>query len=230
MSNYRLVKYTAFKKEDYMKNDFLELAAKRRSIRKFTDKPVPRELVEYFISCAENAPSGCNSQCWYYVAVDDKNLITKLGDAAAEAARDFYGNGYSGATPEFLHIKEKAVSFFKNAPLVIFVFMDKVTFYDEKAIEAFNEKGYDYRSMIDKLGYYDVLSIGAAIQNLMLAVSEKGYGACWMNDPVIAEDRIKELLDIKRDLRLLSVVPIGEPKYVPSPKVLKERSSILRFI
>jgi len=212
-----------------MGNDFLELASKRRSIRKFTDKPVPRELVDYFISCAENAPSGCNSQCWYFVAVDNKDLIIKLGEATAEAARDFYGNGYSGTTTQFLHAKEKAVSFFKDAPLVIFVFMDKTKFYDEKAVEAFYEKGYDYRGMIDKLGYFDVLSVGAAIQNLLLAVTEKGYGACWMNDPVIAEDKIKELLEVREDLRLISIIPVGEPKYVPAPKVLKERSSILEF-
>ena len=216
--------------KNYMKNDFLELAIERRSIRKFTDKPVPRELVEYFISCAVNAPSGCDSQCWYFIAVDNKELILKLGDAVAEGASNFYGNGYSGATPQFLHSREKAVSFFRNAPLVIFVFMDKTQFYDEKAVEAFYEKGYDYRGMIDKLGYYDVLSIGAAIQNLLLAVSEKGYGACWMNDPVIAEDRIKELLGVQKDLRLLSVIPVGEPRYVPKPKVLKEQSSILKFI
>ncbi len=213
-----------------MRNDFLELAIKRRSIRKFTDKPVPRELVEYFISCAVNAPSGCDSQCWYFVAVDNKDLILKLGAATAEAARDFYGNSYSGVTPNFLNIRETAVSFFKNAPLVVFVFMDKTIFYDEKAVESFYEKGYDYRSMIDKLGYYDVLSIGAAIQNLLLAVSEKGYGACWMNDPVIAEDAIKEILGVEKDLRLLSVIPIGEPKYVPRPKVLKDKSSILKFL
>ncbi len=212
-----------------MENNFFKLAASRRSIRKFSDKPVPREAVEYFISCATLAPSGCDSQCWYFVAVDNTDLINKLADGAAGSARNFYKDGYSGATPEFLNSREKAVSFFRNAPLVIFVFMDKTKFYDEKAVQAFWEKGYDYRGMIDKLGYYDVLSIGAAIQNLLLAVAEKGYGACWMNDPVIAEDKIKEILDVREDLRLLSVIPVGEPQYYPREKKLKDQSSILEF-
>lgn len=212
-----------------MENNFLKLAQSRRSIRKFSDKPVPREAVEYFISCAAHAPSGCDSQCWYFVAVDDGDLINKLADGAAESARNFYGEGYSEATPEFLNSREKAVSFFRNAPLVIFVFMDKTKFYDEKAVRAFFEKGYDYRGMIDKLGYYDVLSIGAAIQNLLLAVAEKGYGACWMNDPVIAEDKIREILGVREDLKLLSVLPVGEPSYFPRQKNLKDQSSILEF-
>lgn len=211
-----------------MENNFLELATKRRSIRKFTEKPVPRELVEYFISCATHAPSGCDSQCWYFVAVDNKDMICKLADETARSSADFYST-YSGATHEYLTIREKSVSFFRNAPLVIFVFMDKTKYYDEKAVEAFFEKGYNYRSMLDKLGYYDVLSVGAAIQNMLLAITEKGYGACWMNDPVVAGDTIKRLLGVREDLRLLSVIPVGEPMYTPREKKLKEQNSILKF-
>lgn len=208
----------------------MELAAKRRSIRKFTDKPVPREDVEYFISCAMNAPSGCNSQCWQFVAVDDKTLINKIADETAKAARDFYGTDYSGATEEFLISREKAVSFFRNAPVVLFVFLDSVSYYDKRAVDSFSEKGISYDEMIARLGHYDVLSIGAAIQNLLLAVTEKGYGACWMNDPVIAGERIKEILNVRNDLKLLSVIPIGEPRYFPQEKKLKAQCDILKFI
>ncbi len=212
-----------------MQNNFLDLAKKRRSIRKFTDKPVPRELAEYFITCATHAPSGCDSQGWYFVAVDDKDMISKLADETGKSSVEFYGT-YSKATEEFLTVRKNTVSFFRNAPLVIFVFMDKSKHYDAQAVEAFYEKGYDYRSMLDKLGYYDVLSIGAAIQNMLLAITEQGYGACWMNDPVVAEDTIKELLGVREDLRLISVIPVGEPVYTPKDKKLKEQASILRFI
>ncbi len=212
-----------------MENNFYGLASKRRSIRKFTDKPVPREDIEYFISCAVNAPSGCDSQCWHFVAVENKELITELGNETAKAAREFYGSGYSGATEEFLTAREKAVSFFKNAPLVIFVFLDKVKYYDERAVAAFTEKGYSYREMIDKLGYYDILSIGAAIENMLLAIAEKGYGACWMNDPAIAQDRLKGLLGAGGNLQLISVIPVGEPRYFPRKKQLKPLNTILEF-
>ncbi len=212
-----------------MENNFLDLTKKRRSIRKYTDKPVPRALVEYFISCAAYAPSGCDSQCWHFVAVDDKEMIDRLAEVTAKGASEFYGTGYSGATAEFLVSREKAVSFYRNAPLVIFVFMDKMKYYDERAVQAFSEKGYGYRDMNDKLGYCDVLSIGAAIQNMLLAITEKGYGACWMNDPVISEDKIKEVLGVREELKLISVVPVGEPKYSPRNKVLKELETILEY-
>lgn len=212
-----------------MNNSFYELAAKRRSIRKFTDKQVSREEIEYFISCAENAPSGCDSQCWHFIVVDNKALIERIADEVGSYAKDFYGTGYSKSTDAFLISREKATSFFRNAPLVIFVFLDRMDYYDERVTQAYCEKGYSYRSAMDKMGYPDILSIGAAIQNMLLAITEKGYGACWMNDPVIGEEKIKLLLDAKESLRLLSVIPIGEPKYLPREKKLKDRKEILEF-
>ncbi|HEY5585066.1 MAG TPA: nitroreductase family protein [Ruminiclostridium sp.] len=212
-----------------MENSFYELATKRRSIRKYTSKPVLREDIEYFISCATNAPSGCDSQCWHFVAVENKELIEKIADGVGKYSKAFYSNGYSGSTDAFLVSREKAPSFFRNAPLVIFVFLDRLDYYDERVTQAFSEKGYSHREMLDKLAYPDILSVGAAIQNLLLAITEKGYGACWMNDPVIAEETIKSLLSVREDLRLISVIPIGEPRYLPQEKKLKDQSSILEY-
>jgi nitroreductase len=212
-----------------MENNFLELAAKRRSIRKFTDKKVSREDIEYFISCATNAPSGCNSQCWHFVAVENKDLIEKIADEVGKYTREFYGTGYSQATEQFLVSREKAVSFFRSAPLVMFVFLDRLNYYDKRVTQAFSEKGYSYREMLDKMAYPDILSVGAAIQNMLLAITERGYGACWMNDPVISEEQIKNLITPRQDLRLISVIPIGEPRYIPWDKELKDRNSILEY-
>lgn len=213
-----------------MPEQFLDLVKKRRSIRKFTDKPVPRNTVSYFIECAVNAPSGCDSQCWKFIAVDDKALINRLAAATAAAANEFYREGYSEATSEFLTSREKAVSFFRNAPLVIFVFLDKMEYYDQRGIDSFIAKGYNYREMNDKLAYPDILSVGAAVQNLLLAVTEQGYGACWMNDPAIADKEIRELLGVGGELRLISAIPVGEPKYSPREKKLKPIDEVLRFL
>ena len=212
-----------------MENNFHELATKRRSIRKFTDKLVSRKDIEYFISCAANAPSGCDSQCWHFVAVENKELIEKIADEVGKYAREFYSTASMQSNDAFLVSREKATSFFRNAPLVMFVFLDKLDYYDDRVTQAFTEKGYSHRKALDAMGYPDILSIGAAIQNLLLAITEKGYGACWMNDPVIAEKRIKDLLAVREELRLISVIPIGEPKYFPREKKLKDQNSILEF-
>ena len=53
---------------------FLELVRKRRSTRKYSAEPVPREALDRCNEAARLAPSACNSQPWYFILVDDKNL------------------------------------------------------------------------------------------------------------------------------------------------------------
>ena len=213
----------------YLENNLYNLAVARRSIRKFKETPVPHEDIEYFISCAVNAPSGCNSQCWHFVAVENKALIEKLAEETAKSAREFYGTGFTEANEEFLISREKATSFFKNAPLVIFVFLDRMDYYDERVSKAFSGKDFSKREMLDALAYPDILSVGAAVQNMLLAITEKGYGACWMNDPVVGEPKIKTLLNVRDDLRLISVVPIGVPNYIPRGKKLRSMSEVIEY-
>ncbi len=83
---------------------------------------------------------------------------------------------------------------------------------------------------MDHLGYPDVISVGAAIQNMLLAIHEKGYGAVWMNDPVVGESAIKELLQIKEEQRLISVIPVGMPAYNPREKQYKELDDVFQII
>ena len=60
--------------------DFLELVKKRRSVRKYISKPVPKEIIEYCLEAARLAPSACNSQPWYFILVDDDKIKNELAD------------------------------------------------------------------------------------------------------------------------------------------------------
>jgi len=86
----------------------------------------------------------------------------------------------SELSEDYLNSKRKAVSFFAKAPLVIAVFMTKAEFYDKTMVLALKEQGLDDEDIMELFANYDLLSIGAAVENLLLAVQEKGYGACWM--------------------------------------------------
>jgi nitroreductase len=60
--------------------NFMDLVKKRISIRKYSSKPVPRELIDQCLEAARLAPSACNSQPWSFIVVDDektKNEIVK---------------------------------------------------------------------------------------------------------------------------------------------------------
>ena len=210
-------------------NNFLELALTRRSIRKFADGDIPSQDIEYFIKSAVSAPSGCNSQCWNFVAVKDRNIINKLEEVVVEKLESLLASKKESIPTSYLESKRKMVGFFKNAPLVIAVFMTQAEYYDPIMISTLKEKGFDSRAIMDLFANYDILSVGAAIQNLLLAVQEKGYGACWMNEPAIAADNIKEILSIPVNQKFISLIPIGIPAYIPREKKMKDLKEVFQI-
>lgn len=61
--------------------DFLNLIKFRRSIRKFSDKPIEEDKLNLILESARLAPSSSNSQPWHFVVVNDKEVMNKLVDA-----------------------------------------------------------------------------------------------------------------------------------------------------
>jgi nitroreductase len=211
-------------------DSFLDLASARRSIRKYEEKDVPKEDVEYFIRAAISAPSGCNSQCWRFVAISDRNIIKQMETAVIAKVESILKIKGDEISQDYIASKRKMVSFFSKAPIIIAVFMTKVEFYDPVFISALKENGYDDKGIMDLFANYDLLSIGAAIQNMLLAVQEKGYGACWMSEPVIAGKEINKLLGVPLDQKFISLIPIGYPAYNPVNKKMKDMNEVFSMI
>lgn len=200
---------------------FHELASTRRSIRKYTDAPVALGVIEDCIRTAVYAPSGCNSQCWKFVAVQDRALIQKMEAAAVRKIEALLTAKRAELAPEYLTSKRKMVGFFSKAPVVIAVFMSELKYYDPTLISALKESGLKHDDIMELFARPDILSIGATIQTLLLAIHEKGYGACWMNEPAVAGEEIRQLLEVPDGYQLMSLIPVGVPAYQPREKALK---------
>jgi nitroreductase len=212
-----------------MKN-FLDLALSRRSIRKFEEKEIPAKDLEYFIQAAVSAPSGCNSQCWRFIAIKDREIISQIETAVIQKNDALLAMKRQELSEEYLTSKHKMLTFFAKAPLIIAVFMTKVKFLDPIMISALKEHGYDEQGIIKLYANYDLLSIGAAIQNMLLAIHEKGYGACWMNDPAIAGTEINRILGVPPEQRFISLIPVGYPAYTPRHKDMKDLTEVFTVV
>jgi nitroreductase len=70
---------------------FYDEARRRRTVRDFSDRAVPREVIEACIASAGMAPSGANQQPWHFVAVSDPSIKHQIRTAAEEEERAFYG-------------------------------------------------------------------------------------------------------------------------------------------
>ncbi|MEM1116370.1 MAG: nitroreductase family protein [Bacteroidota bacterium] len=74
---------------------FFEAMDRRRSVRDFSDRPVPRRVIEWAIAAASTAPSGAHMQPWTFVAVSDPDLKRRIREAAEEEERKSYGGRMS---------------------------------------------------------------------------------------------------------------------------------------
>lgn len=85
--------------EDEMKQrsrDLLAALSQRRSIRSFSTRAVPRELIDQAIETASTAPSGAHRQPWHFVVVDDADLKKQIREAAEQEER----RSYDGRMPQ----------------------------------------------------------------------------------------------------------------------------------
>ena len=68
-------------------NDYYELLNLRRSVRDFSSRPVPGEVIRNIIMTASSAPSGAHKQPWTYCAVSDPNIKSAIRKAAEQEER-----------------------------------------------------------------------------------------------------------------------------------------------
>ncbi len=105
--------------------DFRVLMTRRRTVRDFSEKPVPRALIEDAVMTAATAPSGANQQPWTFVCISDAAVKSKIRAAAEEEEREFYKGG---KTPdEWLHAlgplgTDEHKPFLEIAPWLIVIF------------------------------------------------------------------------------------------------------------
>jgi iodotyrosine deiodinase len=101
--------------------------ARRRTVREFSDRPVPRDIIEMALNAAGTAPSGANLQPWHFVVVGDAATRKKIREAAEAEEREFYEHR---ASPEWLAALEPlgtdaSKPFLETAPYLIAVFLQK---------------------------------------------------------------------------------------------------------
>ncbi len=105
---------------------------RRRTTRHFSDRPVPRAVIEHCIRTAGTAPSGAHQQPWHFVAVGDAALKRRIRDAAEEAERDFYSSAPAEWLAALAPLGTDAVkAYLETAPWLIAVFAQRYGLHDD---------------------------------------------------------------------------------------------------
>jgi nitroreductase len=104
--------------------DFRKEMQRRRTVRHFSDRPVPREIIEECLLTAGTAPNGANLQPWHFVVVSDSKVKREIRVAAEEEEKDFYNRR---APQEWLEAlsplgTDEHKPFLETAPYLIAIF------------------------------------------------------------------------------------------------------------
>ncbi len=150
--------------EDEMRRralDFYNDIRRRRTVRDFSDRPVPRDVIETCLLAAGTAPNGANRQPWRFVVVGNPELKTRIREAAEEEEREFY----SGRAPKewleaLAHLgTDEHKPFLERAPWLIVIFAESW----ERAPDGGKAKNY-----------YVTESVGIATGMLITALHHAG--------------------------------------------------------
>jgi iodotyrosine deiodinase len=101
--------------------------ARRRTVREFASRTVPREVIEHCLLTAGRAPSGANQQPWFFSVITDAARKRRIREAAEKEEREFYAGK---APPEWLEAltplgTDADKPFLEEAPILIAIFAQK---------------------------------------------------------------------------------------------------------
>jgi len=175
----------------------------RRSVRKFQGRRVNRQIIHKLIASACWAPSAHNAQPWRFVIFERKELKSKLASKMAEAfRRDLEKDRYP---PQVIHSRiQKSIERIVEAPLLILACLSKEggrVFPDRRRARFEEHMAHQ--------------SIGAAIQNMLLAAHTMGLGACWISAPLFCPQTVRKALKLRKDWSPAALVMVGYPKEKP---------------
>ena len=196
----------AFKKLDFKKlskkemlersKSFLSEISTRRTVRDFSSKTFPIEIIENCIKSAGTAPSGANKQPWSFTIVENKEVKAKIRIAAEKEEKEFYGHR---ATKEWLEDLNQFGTnwqkpFLETAPYLIIVF---------RQIYDVNENGSQRKN------YYVNESVGIASGFLLAALHNAGLVT--LTHTPSPMNFLGKILDRPENEKAYLLIPVGYP-------------------
>lgn len=184
--------------------DLFDAIESRRSIKTFTDRPVPDDVISRLLSMAVLAPNHRMTQPWRFHVMGPETRAKYGGALGVRKARRV-------DDPEAAaDVVAKVTRTHRDLPAMLAVSM----VLDDDA--EIREEDYAATYM--------------AIQNLCLAATAVGLGAHVKSGAVMDDPRAREAVGVGDDERIVATLHLGEPAAVPTPKVRKLAAELTRWL
>jgi nitroreductase len=196
---------------------------KRTSIRSFKDTPIPAEDLKHLVRMGGQAPSVNNYQPWRFYVITNDEKKREMAYAVKQRIEELPAN-QSIASSNIKSQVEWFATFFEDAPAVIAMAMEAYESVLEKGVQLSHQDINILRN------YPDIQSAGAAIQNILLAAVDLGYGACWLSAPMMAKEDLEKIIGIAEPFHLMAFVAVGVPSRDFKAKEKKPLEEIIEWI
>lgn len=188
----------------------------RRSIRKFKGDAVPRACIEEMVKAATLAPSAKNRQPWKFIVYQGTAKDTLVNVMKQGVEREKVDHERMPSWTGGLADAENTVRVMQEAPVLIAVF-------NTNGKTPFS--GIANEDRIVEI--CDSLSIGAAIENMILSAMEQGLGTLWIANTCFAYDELMDYIDTED--QLTGIVAVGYANEQPDQRPRKRMEDVLEF-
>ena len=182
------------------------------AVRRFTDDPLPDEVIERILDNARFAPSGGNRQGVRVIVVRDRATREAIVDLSVTGARRYLAQTKNGEGPwnpvQPMKVSAEEVAATEVPPYlgapVLGAGAVLVVCVDLNVCAAFDQ-------YLDRIGVIPGASVYPFVWGILLAARNEGYGGVLTTMAVAEEPRVKELLGIPDDYAIAAILPIGKP-------------------
>jgi coenzyme F420-0:L-glutamate ligase / coenzyme F420-1:gamma-L-glutamate ligase len=191
--------------EDMFRLGAADVLAARRTVRDFTAEPVSSEAVRRAIAAALTAPAPHHSEPWRFAVVSSLAARTALlADMLDAWTADLRGDGF---TPEQIARRVRRGEPLRRAPLII------VPCLVTEAAHAYPDAR---RAAAERAMF--VVAMGAAVQNLLVALAVEGLGSCWVSSTLFCQSRAAASLGLPEGWEPMGAVGVGHPAAAPAAR------------
>jgi len=200
--------------EDMFRYGSADVPLARRTIRAFTAEPVDAEAIRRAIATALTAPAPHHSQPWRFVILSSAAARTALLDAMSEAwIADLRRDGF---TEEQIARRLRRGEPLRQAPLIVVPCL---------VADAAHEYPDERRSAAEQAMF--VVSMGAAVENLLIALAVEGLGSAWISSTLFCQDVAARAMDLPDGWRPMGAVAVGHPAEQPRPRPPRDPGDFL---